>query len=344
MMYNVSPRSPEDELTNDLDFFDLTPALFARFPKKSAALTLKTFDEETASLVTVCERGQELSAEDVERLTPMADAGDIFIESSEYIHLREWVLVDPGLIFLLDTMPELPQVLAEAIVRRLDLNLQHFTKDHCQSLKTALRVLTELVWTKSVTTAKICEGLYLGEVTLAQQSYNSMLFAVATFMSLFADRCTRQQLDDLALGMALHDLGMARIPGFVLEKSQALQKMEWEKVLQHTEVGGMMLSMAGERSHTTLEVVDGHHERLDGSGYPKKLAGNQVGVMARLAAVADSLAAMIAPKPHRPARSMAECLHELARDSERYDTRIAKRMLAFILSEVDCPAPTRQAG
>lgn len=329
------PTEPEEEFTAQLDFMDLTPELFARLPRTASALTLMTFDEDTASLLAVVQRGEKLPPERITELMPMVEAGDVFIESTEFVHLRNWVVEEPDLLLLLDNMPEAEKTLAQAVTTYLHGAMEHFTRQKCDALRHALSVLTEMVTTKRLTPAKLCAGLTKGKVTLAQQSYNSLLFGLATFMELFGERCTRQQLDDFALGLALHDLGMTRIPGFVLDKETELQKMEWDRIREHPEAGAMMISMLGHRGKETLASVDFHHERADGSGYPKGLAGDNIPVVARITALADSLAAMIAPKSYRPARPLVDCLHELARDTTHYDRRISKRMLSFVLTEME---------
>jgi len=75
-----------------------------------------------------------------------------------------------------------------------------------------------------------------------------------------------------------------------------------------------------------------HHERLDGSGYPQKLKGEQISRLGRICAVADSFSAMIATRPYAPGKDMVPAAQELAADKARYDTRYATLLLNALVT------------
>ncbi|MGE5579844.1 MAG: HD domain-containing phosphohydrolase [Bacillota bacterium] len=121
-------------------------------------------------------------------------------------------------------------------------------------------------------------------------------------------------LDELALLASLHDVGKIGIPDHILLKQGVLTPDEWVTVKKHPEVG---YRIARATSDLCL-IADGvlsHHERWDGTGYPRGIAGNDIPLTARITAIADAFDAMTHERPYRAARSVEEALDELRRCS-----------------------------
>jgi putative nucleotidyltransferase with HDIG domain len=96
-----------------------------------------------------------------------------------------------------------------------------------------------------------------------------------------------RELHDLENAALLHDVGMFRVPYDVRQKEGALAEDEWAALRQHADLGADMV-----REIATLEgaadIIRSHHERLDGSGYPRGLAGEAIPLAARILAVVDT--------------------------------------------------------
>jgi putative two-component system response regulator len=114
-----------------------------------------------------------------------------------------------------------------------------------------------------------------------------------------------EQLDALRRGGYLHDVGKIGIPDAVLRKPHALTAEEYELMKQHTVIGerlcGEMRSLVAVRP-----IVRHHHERRNGSGYPDKLAGDAIPLLAEIVGIADAYDAMSTDRPYRAARSAEE--------------------------------------
>ena len=87
----------------------------------------------------------------------------------------------------------------------------------------------------------------------------------------------------------------------LLAKPKALDDHQRRTLERHSWAGAELVTRQLPSTRGLSEAIAGHHERLDGTGYPAGLKGNQIGPMARLLAVADVYAAMCSPRPHRPA-------------------------------------------
>ncbi len=119
------------------------------------------------------------------------------------------------------------------------------------------------------------------------------------------------ELKRVACALAVHDIGLTQVPKRVLEKSEALSPAEWQMVRNHPTAGVRILDAEGMRNEEAVLVVGQHHERSDGSGYPRGLKGGQLEPLARIAAIADAFAALTADRPHRPKVSTLEALQRI---------------------------------
>lgn len=135
-------------------------------------------------------------------------------------------------------------------------------------------------------------------------------------LSLVIGRRLGLSADDLALlhaGAVVHDVGKVVVPRRILRKAGALTDREWAIVRRHPAAGERLLARKVEPG--VLDVVRNHHERWDGRGYPRGLAGKAIPLTARIVAVADAFHAMVQERPYRRPLTRAEALVEVARNA-----------------------------
>jgi HD-GYP domain-containing protein (c-di-GMP phosphodiesterase class II) len=115
---------------------------------------------------------------------------------------------------------------------------------------------------------------------------------------------------EVAYGFFLHDIGKVGIPESVLCKPGPLTEDEWVVMRTHPAIGAQIVEpirfLGG-----AVEIVQTHHERWDGGGYPAGLAGEQIPLAARVFAIADSFDAMTSDRPYRAALSLEAALDEI---------------------------------
>jgi len=114
--------------------------------------------------------------------------------------------------------------------------------------------------------------------------------------------------DVLYLGKcaSLHDIGMFLVPSEILQKKDPLKRDELEKIKRHTQLGYRRLVEMEIIDTPLLECIMFHHERIDGTGYPLGLKGEDIPLRCRIISVADVYDAMTSARPHRPALTPAE--------------------------------------
>ena len=130
----------------------------------------------------------------------------------------------------------------------------------------------------------------------------------------------------------MHDIGKITVNSNILDKPAKLTDSEYQEIKRHTESGYQILRSVD--SYTSLaEIALSHHERWDGSGYPRGLTGEEIPLIARIIAVADSYEAMTANRPYKEAMSKEQAVEELVRNSgTQFDPEIVKVMVEKILN------------
>jgi PAS domain S-box-containing protein len=131
--------------------------------------------------------------------------------------------------------------------------------------------------------------------------------AVAAEMGLSPD-----QIDAIGLAGSIHDIGKLSVPAEILAKPAKLSTIEFGLIKLHPRTGYEMLKPV-EFPWPLHDFILQHHERLDGSGYPDRLAGEAIRLEARVLAVADIVEAMASHRPYRPAFAIGDALAEIRR-------------------------------
>jgi PAS domain S-box-containing protein/putative nucleotidyltransferase with HDIG domain len=131
-----------------------------------------------------------------------------------------------------------------------------------------------------------------------------------------------ERLADLQMAALLHDIGKIVVPAEILTKPGRLSPNEFELIKAHAGAASTILSQV-EFSPAVLDAIVQHHERLDGSGYPDALRGEEITSEARVLAVADVYEAMVSHRPYRPRLTPEEAAAELrAGSGTRFDAAV----------------------
>jgi HD-GYP domain-containing protein (c-di-GMP phosphodiesterase class II) len=147
------------------------------------------------------------------------------------------------------------------------------------------------------------------------------------------------QIEILRLGALLHDIGKIGISDNVLRKPGALTPEEFELIKTHPGVGARILRSVPFLA-PQLPIVELHHERPDGQGYPHRLRGDEIPLLARIVHVADAFDAITSARAYRPARGAAEALRELWRCAgTQFDAEVVQA-LASALPSIEVATPT----
>src|SRR5664280_2420662 len=146
--------------------------------------------------------------------------------------------------------------------------------------------------------------------------------AIATEMGLPQDN-----IDGLRMAGSIHDIGKLSIPAEILSKPTKLTDIEFSLIKEHSHSGYEMLKNV-ESPWPLAQIVYQHHERMDGSGYPRNLKGDEILMEARIMAVSDVVGAMASHRPYRPALGINVALEEIEKNRGiLYDNAVADACL-----------------
>ena len=156
-----------------------------------------------------------------------------------------------------------------------------------------------------------------------QRRVAELACAIATSLGWDDDR-----IEKLRTAALLHDIGKIVVPAEILSKPGRLTETEMLLVREHAGAGADAIA-ASNFEDSIAEAIRQHHERLDGSGYPAGLRGDEILPEARILAVADVVEAMVSHRPYRPALSIAEAPAEVEDGAgSRYDADVCAACLS----------------
>lgn len=128
-----------------------------------------------------------------------------------------------------------------------------------------------------------------------------------------------EQVEGIHLSSVVHDVGKIQVPAEILSKPGKLSELEYRIIQAHPQTGYEILKSIDFPWPIAL-IVQQHQERMDGSGYPKALKGDQILLQARIIAVADVVEAMMSHRPYRPALGVDAALEEISKNKAvKYD-------------------------
>ena len=139
-----------------------------------------------------------------------------------------------------------------------------------------------------------------------------------------------QRLIDLSYGAYLHDIGKVKVPDEILNKDTALTPEEQGEIRRHTKHGATMLTEK-EFLSVAAGIVATHHERFDGSGYPRGLKGEEIPIEARIIAVVDAYDAITSERPYQSAQGRSLAVEELKHHAgSQFDPRVVHAFIEVI--------------
>jgi HD-GYP domain-containing protein (c-di-GMP phosphodiesterase class II) len=173
-------------------------------------------------------------------------------------------------------------------------------KDTLESLRRAVGVTVQVMVSAVETRDPYTAGHQLRSANLT--------CAIATEMGLPQDKIL-----GLRMAGSIHDIGKLSIPAEILSKPTKLSEIEFSLIKEHARKGCEILKNV-ESPWPLAQIVSQHHERMDGSGYPRKLKGDEILLEARIMAVADVVEAMASHRPYRPALGIDAALEEIEKN------------------------------
>ncbi|WP_429904912.1 bifunctional diguanylate cyclase/phosphohydrolase [Geobacillus stearothermophilus] len=160
--------------------------------------------------------------------------------------------------------------------------------------------------------------------------HSKRVFKYAVEFGSCLDELTDHERQTLILGALIHDIGKIEVPRDILNKQGKLEKHEWEIVKKHVTWGREIIA-AEKWFDDLLPLIELHHERYDGKGYPYGLKGEEIPKLARILCIIDSFDAMTTERPYQRTKTFEEAVEEIKRCAgTQFDPAYAAKFVAFV--------------
>jgi len=157
-----------------------------------------------------------------------------------------------------------------------------------------------------------------------QQRVSQLAVAIAKELDLSQDK-----VEGIRITSLIHDIGKIGVPSEILSKPTTLTDIEFSLIKVHSQIGYDILKSI-DFSYPVAQIVLQHHERINGSGYPNQLKGDEILLEAKILGIADVVEAMASHRPYRPALGIDVALEEISKNKGTlYDSKVVEACLKF---------------
>ncbi|WP_301204941.1 HD-GYP domain-containing protein, partial [uncultured Desulfovibrio sp.] len=314
------------------EYYQISAEIMASFPRYRPPVDLFVFREDIAVLAPYSRKGTRLSNEQVEEVTELCASGNLFVSRSDHHIYSRHIVRQLDLVLQDHNLKEAE--IANICIHALYLRYAEFYEQPVKAVFDPLyrdvMVVTEYLAKDPQRINAFMRRLFR-RYEPAKHAVNTMIVGLWLWLRNAGD-FQRKNLDRMALALLVHDIGMSKVPPFILTKKGSLKPEEREKILPHSLLSVKIMQKMEVVFDDLLQICFEHHERLDGSGYPQRIKGGQIPATAALAAVADSFAAMITERSYAPAKEPKVAAQELAAD-QRYNVSVARLLLAAFAND-----------
>jgi hypothetical protein len=318
----------------DEEYYQISEEILSSFPKFRPPVDLFRFNEEALTLVPLIRNGQRLANEQVEEVHALCHVGGLFVSRSDHPIYSEHMVKQLDLVLQDSNLKEaeIADICTRALIMRYDAFAEQPVRPVFDPLYKDIMVFTEILW-QDKHKIKLFMRRLLREHSLSNHAFNSLVVGIWLLLRIMeGGELRRRDLDRAALAFFLQNIGMAKIPTFILNKPGNLKTEELDKLVLHPALSYKIMQKLELAFDELAQASMEHHERLDGTGYPQKSKGQQISRIGRIAAVADPFSAMIAKRSYAEAKESAQAAQELAADQKRYDAQLTGYLVTAFLT------------
>ena len=325
----MSPKKRSAYVPDNIneEYYQINPEILNSFSKYRPPVDLFNFREDIAVLAPFSRKGARLTNEQVEEAAQLCADGLLFVSRSDHHIYSQHIVKQLDLVLQDNNLKEseIVDICIQALQNRYKDFYEQPVKAFFDPLLADILVVTEYIVGDTPRMNAFVRRLF--------REHSPQIHAVNTFsVGLWlwlqkTQEIRRKDLDNMAIALLTHDVGMNRTPVCLLNKKGPLKAEEKEKILHHPLHSVKIMQKMEVVQNDVIQIIYEHQERMDGSGYPQRLKANQMSLPARLCALVDSFSAMITDRPYAVARTPLEAANELAMDP-RYDADLARTLVA----------------
>ncbi|EFI32950.1 putative metal dependent phosphohydrolase [Desulfonatronospira thiodismutans ASO3-1] len=325
----MSSKQIDAESLNE-EFYQVTPDILESFPKFRLPLNLYRFKEDIGQLQPYYYADRRLDQNMQKDLHNYSRKGQIFVARSDHkIYAKhiskqlDLVLQDRNL-----TTEEVVYIIRFALTEKASDFFEQPVPAAMEKLKKDSLVLTQYLWEDRSRLENLLKMLHQ-EYSWARLCYNSTILGLALFMKMQEDSLKRRAMDNLALGLLTHMLGMTKVPAFILEKKTRLSREEQDKITNYPMTGANIMRKLDVLEDVALNCHLEHKELLDGSGVPRGLKGAEISLHGRLAALVHAFCEY-SLRPDAKGQDLSRVAECLAQAQNKYDAKLSSSLQELV--------------
>lgn len=308
------------------EYYQISAEILSSFPKYRPPVDLFFFDEEIAVLAPFSHKGSRLTNEQVEKVAQLCEDGNLFVSRSDHPIYSEHIVKQLDLVLQDSNLKEseIVNICRQALLNRYEAFYQQPVKAVFDLLHRDILIVTEYLFEDKSRINAFMRRLST-EYTPQDHAVNTMTVGIWLWFKQTPE-VTRKTLDALAIGLLTHDIGMAKMPPFLLTRKGSLKSDEKEKIIAHPLNSAKIMQKMEIPSNEIIQACFEHHERFDGTGYPQRTKADLIHLAGRICAIADSFSAMINKRPYADAKKPLDAANELSSDP-RYDNTLGRYLV-----------------
>lgn len=246
----------------------------------------------------------------------------ICIEADEFLDFKPEVLKDKGIDVLIN----------EEIIKQVDKKIKEIAKSIVENDSfdpKAVEEVSETIFDTIFLNYK--ENVFLNLIKL--KNYDEYTFThlfnvniLSTLISLEI-KLEKESIKKISLSSLLHDIGKLKIPLNILNAPRALTKQKFDLIKSHPVMGREIAVRSGVSDADILSGITYHHERINGTGYPEGLKGDDISLFARIIAVADVYDALTSERSYKKAWNPYKAMSTLLQSVNAYDNKVLNTLI-----------------
>lgn len=331
----ISRKSSKAKTRNNVkeEYYQISPEILSSFSKYRPPVDLFKFTEAISTLEPYSRKGQRISNAQVEELQKLCEEGILFVSRSDHSIYSEHIVMQLDLVLQDANLKEgeIANICNKALTLKFENFMQQPLRANYDILYKDLMVFTEFI-AQDKHRIKLFIRRINREYSLVNHSLNCLSIGLWLWMETTPEY-RREDLNKVAIALFLHDMGMCKVPPFIIAKKGSLTLEEREKINGHPIVGYNIFKKINVNFSELSKATVEHHERANGEGYPRKLKGDEISKIGRITALVDSFSTMISTSMHSRPKQIIQAAGELLNDRARYDTTLAAKLYAAFSSD-----------
>ncbi|WP_027723313.1 HD-GYP domain-containing protein [Maridesulfovibrio zosterae] len=320
-----------DDVSSE-EFLQISTNIVSTFGNR-LPVSICIHDDEIDRVVPLFERETRISDKKRQTIDNYCAEGNLFISKEDYAKLAGHISKNLGSLLTEHYLEETDaaKIFYDGVLEKVRAFYSNPIGETLEDLKSTLAIYCEYVWIDPNRWTYFFNTLRR-EKDLCCHVVNTLFVGTAIYLKVVYNPKKKLDLRPIAMGLILHDLGMTQLPTALSTKNSPFLYKERMRMQEHVDISEKMLYRLDIKDEIVKSCVFDHHERIDGSGYPRGRRAEAISTEARVCAIADAFCGMISERWHRAALNPILAAIIISEKKAQYDPALASSLISFIIA------------